>query len=38
MNREYPVDHSLKAVMQYEEITKAVIGCAYCVYNTMGFR
>ncbi len=23
--------------MQYEDLTKAIIGCAYRVYNTMGF-
>jgi GxxExxY protein len=34
----HPVDHSLKeAIMQHEEITEKVIGCAYRVYNQMGF-
>jgi GxxExxY protein len=34
----YPVDHSLKeAVMEYEAITEKIIGCAYQVYNQMGF-
>ena len=23
--------------MQYNKLTKKIIGCAYCVYNTMGF-
>ncbi|MDD5064793.1 MAG: GxxExxY protein [Phycisphaerae bacterium] len=23
--------------MEYEELTKKIIGCAYCVYNKMGF-
>ena len=23
--------------MQYGELTEKIIGCAYCVYNTMGF-
>ena len=23
--------------MEYEEITRKIIGCAYRVYNTMGF-
>ena len=33
-----PVDHSLKeAFIQYEAVTEKVIGCAYKVYNQMGF-
>ena len=23
--------------LQHSELTKKIIGCAYCVYNTMGF-
>ncbi|MEW6103906.1 MAG: GxxExxY protein [bacterium] len=23
--------------LKYKELTEKIIGCAYCVYNTMGF-
>ena len=23
--------------MEYEQLTEQIIGCAYCVYNKMGF-
>jgi GxxExxY protein len=32
----YPVNPVFKTML-YEEITKTVIGCAYKVYNTLGF-
>jgi GxxExxY protein len=33
-----PVDHSLKeAKMENKELTEKIIGCAYRVYNKMGF-
>ena len=42
MEKNYPVNqkkyHSLKeADMEYKEITEKVIGCAFRVYNQMGF-
>lgn len=27
----------MEVLVQYEQITEKVIGCAYCVYNKMGF-
>jgi len=37
--KKYPVNHNLKEVwtMQHKELTEKIIGCAYRVYNTMGF-
>ena len=33
-----PVDHSLKeATMQFETVTEQIFGCAYRIYNKMGF-
>ena len=42
MTKNYPVNlkkyHSLKeAYMEHKEITEKVIGCAFRVYNQMGY-
>ena len=29
--------HNLKRFMEYKDVTETVIGCAYRVYNKMGF-
>ena len=36
---QHPVDHSLKeaTAMEHRGLTETVIGCAYRVYNRMGF-
>jgi len=37
--RKYPVNHSLKEAlrMEFKDLTEKIIGCAYRVYNKMGF-
>ncbi len=39
IGEEHPVDHSPShaAAMQHRALTETVIGCAYRVYNAMGF-
>jgi len=32
-----PVDITYKDIMEYRELTEKIIGCAYRVYNNMGF-
>ncbi len=31
------VDITYKDIMEYRELTEKIIGCAYRVYNNMGF-
>ena len=39
MLARYPVNHTLREArtMEHKELTEKIIGCAYGVYNKMGF-